>query len=466
MKKYLKILIILFLVFFSFSAFARQLEVDYPGAEFSTTATQLSVYIKYIYTFILSIIGIIAFLILIFGGLGYIASSGNPEKLTESKKKVISSFLGLLIIVSSYIILETIYPPFVGLKGIETSPTETKVKREKSPILLCKEEIEEIDTILDIETSTASSSLIQERIEENCFFVGTSKNYVIPEEWRNPEIIYVFPDTKTPVNEKKNFYGAVFFVKDQGEMKRGQIVYNIEGETAEEGDCNLCTWRWLGLTWILSSSECSFPCSVCSEPSSDGFSVGATTTVPCSTEPQKIEKFIPMDSPIYYAFPFLLSPSPSFSYDFPRSIKLYQYQDGKRNFRNLVDRDPMDCGAYLYDNPKDKCYGYFSTTEEKPIKEFILKKKDLNIRSISFEPPELRTLAILYHHDCLIGCGEEDNHCSPPTWKLGSSCQIYVVDIGLNNIQESARMMGKTIQYNKIGGLMVIAGTDTLFLNY
>lgn len=111
---FLTILAVLPLVVFAQDSKERGLEIDYLAhEEFTPTtieSTPIGEYIKYIFNISFGIAGIIGFLVLIYAGFGYLTSTGDPKKMSESKKRIISVFLGLGILISSYLLLITINP--------------------------------------------------------------------------------------------------------------------------------------------------------------------------------------------------------------------------------------------------------------------------------------------------------------------------------------------------------------------
>ncbi|MFH1866949.1 MAG: pilin [Patescibacteria group bacterium] len=58
---------------------------------------------------ILSVVGVAALLIIIYGGFQWMTSSGNEEKISKAKKLIAGAAIGLVIILSSYIIVSFIY---------------------------------------------------------------------------------------------------------------------------------------------------------------------------------------------------------------------------------------------------------------------------------------------------------------------------------------------------------------------
>jgi hypothetical protein len=90
----------------------------FPGAPDITTeqGQQLNSLIAWFYYAIISISGFIAFLMIIFGGVQYLASAGNPTAISEAKDRIKSALLGLLIIFASFMIIQTINPTLTILK--------------------------------------------------------------------------------------------------------------------------------------------------------------------------------------------------------------------------------------------------------------------------------------------------------------------------------------------------------------
>src|SRR3989344_3781676 len=113
--------VVIFLTAFSF-VFAqdRELEVDYPDIVGATTpetvSTPLPEYVRYIFNFVIVFAGIILLYALIKGGSLYLTSSGNAAHMKLAKDQISSAFLGIIILLGSYIILTTINPGLVIFK--------------------------------------------------------------------------------------------------------------------------------------------------------------------------------------------------------------------------------------------------------------------------------------------------------------------------------------------------------------
>jgi len=93
---------------------ARKLEVQIPGL-ITTTLPALPDYILAIFKFSLMAVGIICFGALIYGGFRYLTSVGSPSAINDAKDQIFSALLGLIILFSAWLILNTINPELVIL---------------------------------------------------------------------------------------------------------------------------------------------------------------------------------------------------------------------------------------------------------------------------------------------------------------------------------------------------------------
>lgn len=117
-KKKITLLVFFFILITPLFILAQELEVEYPeifGEKPETVQYGLAQYGKYLFNFAVAIIGIIAMIALTWGGIIYFFSTGNPEKIKESKERMKSAGLGLIILLLSYLILITINPQLVIL---------------------------------------------------------------------------------------------------------------------------------------------------------------------------------------------------------------------------------------------------------------------------------------------------------------------------------------------------------------
>lgn len=80
-----------------------------------TLEMNLNELIAWFYYFIVSISGIAAFGMIVWGGFTWLTSVGSPGKITDAKDKISSAVLGLVIILASVLILKIINPDLISL---------------------------------------------------------------------------------------------------------------------------------------------------------------------------------------------------------------------------------------------------------------------------------------------------------------------------------------------------------------
>jgi len=156
MKKLFKILIIvvLFNLILSFGlAFAQDSTLeggDYPdfGDEApnppSSVNTYLPRYIRYIYYTAIICGGLITLITIIYGGFRFLTSAGNPAATTDARNQIASGFLGLILILGSYILLNEINPDLITLQL-----PDINVAREG--IILYNKQCGELGNIADLD---------------------------------------------------------------------------------------------------------------------------------------------------------------------------------------------------------------------------------------------------------------------------------------------------------------------------
>ena len=139
---------------------ARELEIKYPTVPGTTTPTTVETglpqYVKYIFNFAIWIAGLLAFGVIVLGGIRWLTSAGDPNKLRDAKDQLFAAFLGLIILLSSYLILTTINPQLVLFEALPLRAVELKSPPAPIP------EIEKITTSINVELP--SGSMVENRI--------------------------------------------------------------------------------------------------------------------------------------------------------------------------------------------------------------------------------------------------------------------------------------------------------------
>lgn len=106
--------------------------INYPEIEgtqpvaFGMSLPQL---IRYVYLFAVGICGAIALMAILLGAIKYIGAAGNASRIADAKEQIVSAILGVIILLSSYIILYTINPDLVTI-GLSLPSVDTRDLQE------------------------------------------------------------------------------------------------------------------------------------------------------------------------------------------------------------------------------------------------------------------------------------------------------------------------------------------------
>ena len=119
--------------FFSAPVFASattQISLNIPGGSNAyPTSTGPGGFVANFYQFALMIGGVLAFGVIVYGGVRYMASAGNPSGQSDAKEWIEAALLGLLLLVGAYFILNVINPQLLNL----TLPTLTQINIQVPP---------------------------------------------------------------------------------------------------------------------------------------------------------------------------------------------------------------------------------------------------------------------------------------------------------------------------------------------
>jgi hypothetical protein len=219
MKKIVSLLIILCFLFGAGIVLAQKdLETDYPeagGISPDTVATPLPEYVKYIFNFAIWIAGALALVFMVIGGVKYLLSAGNPSLQGDARGQILSALLGLVIILSSYLLLTTINPQLVFFE----TKSLTYVPTKNFPgAWLCKEKVLGFEEYEEIEEGSEKKELARE-ISQQCLYVSTTRN--LPSIFEDKvKYIYLVEGEQIKfaavVNEEKNWQGFCQIFMESG----------------------------------------------------------------------------------------------------------------------------------------------------------------------------------------------------------------------------------------------------------
>ncbi len=83
----------------------------------------LAIFIGNMIRVVLGFLGVIFFILIIFGGFTWMTAAGNEEQVGKGKKIVINATIGLVIIVLAYVITAYVLDRIVNLSKISTPAT-------------------------------------------------------------------------------------------------------------------------------------------------------------------------------------------------------------------------------------------------------------------------------------------------------------------------------------------------------
>lgn len=82
----------------------------------------LGQYIAGLQNYAIGIVGVIAVIALMIGGIVWLTAAGNNHRIEEAKKIIGGSVVGVMLVLSAYSILYLVNPSLTILKGLEVSP--------------------------------------------------------------------------------------------------------------------------------------------------------------------------------------------------------------------------------------------------------------------------------------------------------------------------------------------------------
>jgi TRAP-type C4-dicarboxylate transport system permease small subunit len=88
-----------------------------PVSAASADVTKIETFIKSIIQILVTLAGLISAGFFVWGGVGYITSSGNPETLDRSKKTILYSAIGLAVVLGAFVLTNIVSDLATGAFG-------------------------------------------------------------------------------------------------------------------------------------------------------------------------------------------------------------------------------------------------------------------------------------------------------------------------------------------------------------
>ena len=91
-----------------------------PVLAASADVTKVQTFIQGVIQVLVTLAGLISAGFFVWGGIGYITSSGDPEKLDRAKKTIVYSAIGLVIVLGAFLISTIVTQLATGAFGAPT----------------------------------------------------------------------------------------------------------------------------------------------------------------------------------------------------------------------------------------------------------------------------------------------------------------------------------------------------------
>lgn len=125
--KYIKnivFILLLIALILPFSVSAIKLNLTYPvlpgapdiNCDPGKCEQGLDDVVAWLYVLIVTISGLAAFVMIVWGGVQWMTSAGNPTKTSDAKDRIQKALLGLLLVLASFLILQVINPDLTLLR--------------------------------------------------------------------------------------------------------------------------------------------------------------------------------------------------------------------------------------------------------------------------------------------------------------------------------------------------------------
>lgn len=191
-------------------------------------------YIQLVYRFALGIVGIIAVVLIMFGGLRWMAAAGNESIITEAKEIVTSAVTGLVIALLSYVILAFINPQTLNL-------SVSVFKIPKPPVTSCPNpptlvDVGDVDGLSGHGATACPNAIAALQAVATKMRTDSSN----PASYCSTCTIHVGSAYRTPESQA-GMYACYQSCVDQGYMSsNGLTKCKVNGQSTPGGSCTNC----------------------------------------------------------------------------------------------------------------------------------------------------------------------------------------------------------------------------------
>lgn len=122
------------------------IQTDLPGISYGMTTTDgkdvyvvknYGCFIIGVYKYLAGVAGILATVMMMWGGYNYVISFGSASKFQQAQDIIVSAMIGLALVLGSYVILYTINPDLVQFRDLKIPPVSEIAQGEFKVIRIC-----------------------------------------------------------------------------------------------------------------------------------------------------------------------------------------------------------------------------------------------------------------------------------------------------------------------------------------
>lgn len=186
-----------------------------PGGSVTITNTTIAEYIRSIFIYFIWSVGILATIVIVYGGIKWVAAAGNPSRITDARDIINNAIIGIIIALTSVLLLNTIDKRLTAFPGIV-------VKGVSQDILNLEKEI--IAQTQDVQITNCSATSVQGEPSMCCTKGGDCSNDDQLNTWIN--------------NSAKQYGVDPFIVKaimNQESRLNGRLVSRSTGVKMSDG---------------------------------------------------------------------------------------------------------------------------------------------------------------------------------------------------------------------------------------
>jgi len=110
---------------------AQSLNLNYPPIRGVHPSGGFAEFIIWLYYIIIVISSAAAFGAIVWGGIEYLTSAGNPSRIQSGLSKIKDALIGLLLVLISYLVLQAINPKLTEIKDL-TPPSINLIINQKA----------------------------------------------------------------------------------------------------------------------------------------------------------------------------------------------------------------------------------------------------------------------------------------------------------------------------------------------